>query len=152
MESDFYKELAKLRVYTINSVLERSKRSRKQVSDSFDRELTRIANSIQKGYTLGGNRLNAMEELYRPYKYVEVTLTMISQPQLDYDHPNMKFQQVFRPTHPTDVKVEIVRGNTRVLITEDNIGKLIAWTKSWRKQKPETLEQCEDEGFYQAWW
>lgn len=152
MESDFYKELARLRVYTVNSVLERSKRSRKQVSDSFDSELTRIANSIQKGYTLGGNRLNAMKELYRPYKYVEVTITEIAQPQLDYDHPNIKYQQIFKPTHPSDVKVEIVRGGTRVLITEDNIGKLIAWTKSWRKQKPETLEQCEDEEFYRAWW
>lgn len=152
MESDFYKELAKLRVYTVNSVLERSKRSSKQVSEDFDKELTRIANSIQNGYTLGAQRMSAMGELYRPYKYLNVTMTSINHPELSVVQPDRKWKNIYKPTHPPAICVVITRGSVSVTVTDETISKLIAWSKSWRKQKPTTFEECEQDHFYQQWW
>lgn len=152
MESDFYKKLAKLRVYTISSILERSKRSRNQISDSFDKELTRIANSIKNGYTLGSQRINAMGETYRPYKYLNLTETIIDHPELSVEQPDRRWKDIYKATHPPAIQVTITRGSCSVTVTEENINKLLVWCNDWRKHKPETLDECEDEDFYQAWW
>jgi len=152
MESDFYKELARLRIYTINSVLERSKRSSKQISADLDKELTRIANSIQNGYTLGAQRMSAMGELYRPYKYLNVSMTSINHPELSVVKQERQWKNIYKDTHPPAIHVVITRGSCSVTVTDENINKLIAWCKSWRIRKPDTLEECEDESFYRRWW
>lgn len=152
MESDFYKELAKLRIYTISSVLKRSKRSRDQVSASFNEDLTRIANSIQNGYTLGPRRITAMGDLCRPYKYLNVAITEIEHPELSVVKQERQWKDIYKDTHPPAIHVVITRGSYSVKVTDENINKLLAWCKSWRKQKPETFEECEDESFYQRWW
>lgn len=151
-ESDFYKKLARFRVHTVNAVRRRSKRSSKLISQSFDEELTRIANSIQNGYTLGPQRMSAMGELYRPYKYLDVSVTSINHPELSVNQPDRRWKNIYKPTHPPAIHVVITRGSYSITVTDENIGKLIAWCKGWRVTKPETLAECEDESFYQRWW
>jgi hypothetical protein len=152
MESDFYKELARFRIITVNSVKSRSKRSLELIYRSFDEELTRIANSIQNGYTLGAQRITAMGELYRPYKYLDITITAINHPELSVVQQDPHWKCIYKATHPPEIYVEISRGSHSVKVTDENINKLLAWCKSWRIRKPETLEECNDESFYQRWW
>lgn len=152
MESDFYKELARLRIYTAKAVRVRSKRSMRMILQSFDEELTRIANSIKNGYTLGAQRVNAMGETYRPYKYLNLTETVIEHPELSVVQQDRRWKDIYKDTHPPAIQVTITRGQSSVVVTEENINKLLAWCTGWRKRKPETLEECEDESFYQHWW
>lgn len=152
MEHDFYAELARFRIYTMQSVSERSKRSPNQIYASFDKELTRIANSIQKGYTLGAQRMTKMNELYRPYRYVDLSMTVLNHPQLDFEHPSIKWIDVYKPTHPPEIKVVITRGSESIIVTDENISKLVVWCKQWKIRKPETMDECEDINFYLRWW
>lgn len=152
MESDFYKELARFRLGTINSVRRRSKRTYNLICRSFDEELTRIANSIQNGYTLGPQRMSAMGELYRPYKYLNVSMTSINHPELSVTGQDRQWKDIYKATHPPSIQVVISRGSYSVTVTDENINKLLAWCKSWRIRKPDTFEECEDESFYQRWW
>lgn len=152
MINDFYKAVARLRVVTVNSVLERSKRSPEQVRASFDKELTRIANSIQKGYTLGPRRMTAMQELYRPYKYVDLTMNIFNHPELDFTHPSIRWRDVYKPSYPPEIAIIIKRGSEKLKVTDEDIGKLLSWCTAWKTRKPETLEECNDDEFYKRWW
>lgn len=148
MENNFYKELAIFRVNTVKDVGIRSKRSPKLIRESFDKELTRIANSIQKGYTLGSNRIS---ELYRPYKYFNITVSVINHPEVDREDKAV-WAKVYRSTNPPEIKIIITRGEFSITITDENINKLLSWCNGWKIRKPETLEECEDINFYQRWW
>lgn len=151
LPKNFYKELAIFRVNTVKDIGKRSKRSPKLIYDSFDKELTRIANSIQKGYTLGSNRITEIKEFYRPYKYFNIMVSVLNHPEVDRGNKDA-WAKVYRSTNPPEIKIIITRGEFNITITDEEINKLMAWCNGWKIRKPATLEECENVNFYQRWW
>lgn len=126
---DTYRDLARFRINTFDSI--KTKRAKKLVFRDIDRSLARIANSIQRGYTLK-NQADSWGDLYRPYPYFEVTRSEIH-------------SQV-------DVYVRIRRGEFFIDINEDSLPTLLMWCNKWRVRKPETMEEYENFEFNLQWW
>jgi hypothetical protein len=148
MHNDFYKELAKLRLITAHSIMERSKRPLSAILKSVDSELTRIANSINKGYTLGPTRIKEVGELYRPYKYFNLTTSLI-QYHDEFSHSGKMFSF---PMRSPEIEVKITRGSVNVVVTDENLSQLMAFCTKWKVEKPTTLEDCNQDHFYMRWW
>ena len=127
---DLYIEFSKFRVNTFNSI--KSKRKAELVFKDIDKTLTRIANSIHKGYTLA-NRFSPFDhQEYRPYPYFEITWSEID--------------------NPRNMTVTITRGVFSITITQDSWSKFHVWATKWKAIKPVTLEECDDINFYTRWW
>lgn len=148
MQNDFYKDVAKLRLITADGIMQRSKRAREAILKSVDAELTRIANSVKKGYTLGPNRMEEVGEFYRPYKYFNIKLTVI-QDLTEFESHGVKIQHAL---YAPEMTVKITRGDFTLTITEENINQLHVWCNHWKAVKPNTIEECDDDKFYMRWW
>jgi len=145
MENDYYKEFSRFRVNTLHSI--KSKRDPKHIFRDIDKELVRIANSINKGYTLGAIRYKDYNELYRPYRYFEITWTRI-----EMELANTLGVRQIDFYNSASLDVVIARGDLRLRITEENWTKFFVWATQWKAAKPKTLEECEVEDFYKRWW
>lgn len=130
MVFDSYIQFAKFRVHTVHDI--KSKRSKEAVFKDIDKEMTRICNSIQKGYTLGSIRHDVLSGLYRPYRYFDITWTEIN--------------------NDRDLNVVITRGSSSITVTEDNWGQFCMWCTKWKVKRPSTLDECDDINFYTRWW
>lgn len=126
---DLYIKFAEFRVNTFNSI--KSKRSAELVYRDIDKVFVRIANSINKGYTLS-NRHDVFYGEYRPYPYFEITWSRINTDR--------------------DLVVTITRNDFSLTITEDSWNKFIVWCTKWKPAKPATLEACKDTNYYTRWW
>lgn len=127
---ELYILFSKFRVNTFNSI--KSKRRPELVLRDIDKTLTRIANSIEKGYTLS-NRFDVWNnEEYRPYPYFKITWSEINDPR--------------------DMTVTITRGALSITITQEIWSKFHTWATKWKVEKPVTLEACEDINYYTRWW
>jgi len=132
MGNNLYKDYAKFRVRTCESIMERSKRSSDKIYKDIDKEMLRIANSIQRGYTLGSIRHDVEKGEYRPYRYFDITFTDIH--------------------NPLNLSVTIERNGYAITITEDSLSEFVVWCTKWKVKKPETIDQCLDDSFYSRWW
>lgn len=124
-----YQLFSEFRVLTFNSI--KSKRRDELVFRDIDAVFTRIANSIQKGYTLQ-NKYDPFYGEYRPYPYFKITWSRI-----DNDR---------------SLQVTITRKDFSLTITEDSWSKFIVWCTKWRVSKPSTMEACKDTNYYIRWW
>ncbi|AEV89736.1 hypothetical protein OBP_299 [Pseudomonas phage OBP] len=125
-----YIKFAKFRIHTLNDI--KSKRTPKAILHDIDKEMTRICNSIKKGYTLGSIRQDVMNGLYRPYRYFDITWTAIN--------------------NDRDLSVVITRGTSSITITEENWSKFCMWCNHWNVERPATMEACDDVNYYNRWW
>lgn len=130
MVFDDYINFAKFRVHTVNDI--KTKRSRDKVFKDIDKEMTRICNSIKKGYTLGSIRDDVLGGLYRPYRYFDITWSNIN--------------------NDRDLNVVITRGTSSITVTEDNWNQFCMWCNHWNVKRPSTPNECLDISFYSRWW
>lgn len=134
MSLENYKRFSLFRVNTLNSIT--TKRKKEDVLKDIDYTLGRIANSIQKGYTLSNQHVG--DDDYRPYPYFNIAWSSIN--------------------NDRDLVVRISRRVPKVCsiytleINEDNWYQFLMWATKWKVKKPETLSECEDNDFYQRWW
>lgn len=134
MSLENYKRFSLFRVNTLNSIT--TKRKKEDVLKDIDYTLGRIANSIQKGYTLSNQHVGVDD--YRPYPYFNIAWSSIN--------------------NDRDLVVRISRRVPKVCsiytleINEDNWYQFLMWATKWKVKKPETLSECEDNDFYQRWW
>lgn len=126
---DLYILFSEFRVMTFNSI--KSKRSDALVFRDIDKVFTRIANSIEKGYTLS-NKYDPFYGEYRPYPYFKIIWSRI-----DNDRSMM---------------VTISRQDFSLTITEESWSKFIVWCTKWKVAKPTTMEACKDINHYTRWW
>lgn len=113
MSLNIYGELAKFRVNTWFNI--ETHRDQDKVYASIDKTLTRICNSIRKGYALK-DRVRAGQEILRRYPYFEVTIADI------YSQRELEVVITRRLRH----------SSMSITINEDNIGQFEAWCKDWR--------------------
>ncbi|QYN80091.1 hypothetical protein PQD71_gp235 [Kosakonia phage Kc263] len=142
---DIYKQFARFRVLTMMSI--KSKRSAEAIFKDIDKEMVRLANTINKSYTLGPVRITAPGELYRPYRYFNITHTDIE------DKIPMQFglRQVDIARYAA-MTVVIARNDFKIEINDENWSKFFIWATKWKVARPKTLEECEDNNFYTRWW
>lgn len=134
MENSFYTELAKFRVLTCIGM--KTTRSSDAVYRTIDNTLTRICNSIKKGYALK-DRAKAFGEIQRRYPYFEVTIADI------YSQRDMEVV-IRRRTENSSISITV---------TEDNLGKFEAWCNVWSPaKKPKTLEELAEFNPNQRYW
>lgn len=145
MESNFYKQFARFRVLTMMSI--KSKRSADAIFKDIDKEMVRLANTINKSYTLGPIRVTAPGELYRPYRYFNVTHTDI-----ETKIPMQFGICQIDLAHHAAMNVIIARNDFKIVINDENWTKFFVWATQWKAAKPKTLEECEVEDFYRRWW
>lgn len=127
---DEYIKFAKFRLNTLRDI--KSKRHNKLVLRDIDKEMTRIANSINRGYTLGSIREDVLTGLYRPYRYFDITWSEIN--------------------NDRDLNVVITRGSHSITVTDENWSQFRTWCCLWKVTRPETFEECENPEFYSRWW
>lgn len=142
---DIYKSFARFRVLTMMSI--KSKRSADAIFKDIDKEMVRLCNSINKSYTLGAICSKGPGEVYRPYRYFDVTHTDI--------HTGITEKFGIRQAELGDraaMNVTITRNNFKIQITEENWTKFYIWATKWNVERPKTLEECENIEFYTRWW
>lgn len=141
METDIYKTFARFRVLTMMSI--KTKRHPSLVFKDIDKEMVRICNSINKSRTLGPIKTIAPGEIYRPYRYFDITHTDINN--------SLGMKQVDLG-HRASLNVVIARNDFKIEINDENWTKFWIWATQWNVTRPSTLEECEDISFYTRWW